>query len=384
MPDDSTGAQARDETAARATEGALAFVATRPVAISMLMIALGVFGVVSFAKLPVDLLPEISYPTLTVRTSYPGAAPEDIEDRLSTRLQEALATLPNLVETTSISRAGTSDVLLEFDWGTQMTFAVQEVRDRLDGVFLPAEADKPLILRYDPNLDPILRFGVAPPEGRAGSNEETLIRLRWLAENRIKRDLEGIRGVAAVQVRGGMEEEIRVRVDPFRMAALDLDPALIGQRLAQENLNASGGQIREGSTVYLVRTLNEFEDVEEIRDLAVARVGNAVIRVRDIATVDRTHAEREVVTQLNGREAVEVAIYREAGANIVDVSGSERPSSAPGSRSRSPPGTPRVASRTSLGTTGASSTLSAGTSGMRPPSSCSRTSPRSSRTPSTR
>lgn len=320
MPDESTGPETRGEGAARATEGALAFVATRPVAISMLMIALGVFGVVSFAKLPVDLLPEISYPTLTVRTSYPGAAPEDIEDRLSTRLQEALATLPNLVETTSISRAGTSDVLLEFDWGTQMTFAVQEVRDRLDGVFLPAEADKPLILRYDPNLDPILRFGVAPPEGRAGSDEETLIRLRWLAENRIKRDLEGIRGVAAVQVRGGMEEEIRVRVDPFRMAALDLDPALIGQRLAQENLNASGGQIREGSTVYLVRTLNEFQDVEEIRDLAVARVGNAVVRVRDIATVDRTHAEREVVTQLNGREAVEVAIYREAGANIVDVS----------------------------------------------------------------
>lgn len=308
------------EGAGRATASALAFVATRPVAISMLMIALGVFGVVSFAKLPVDLLPEISYPTLTVRTSYPGAAPEDIEDRISTRLQEALATLPNLVETTSISRAGTSDVLLEFDWGTQMTFAVQEVRDRLDGVFLPAEAEKPLILRYDPNLDPILRFGVAPPEGRAGTDEDTLIRLRWLAENRIKRELEGIRGVAAVQVRGGMEEEIRVRVDPFRMAALDLDPALIGQRLAQENLNASGGKIREGSTDYLVRTLNEFQDVEEIRDLAVARVGNAVVRVRDIATVDRTHAEREVVTQLNGREAVEVAIYREAGANIVEVS----------------------------------------------------------------
>ena len=314
------GSEPRAEGAARATQGALAFVATRPVAISMLMIALGVFGVVSFARLPVDLLPEISYPTLTVRTSYPGAAPEDIEDRLSTRLQEALATLPNLVETTSISRAGTSDVLLEFDWGTQMTFAVQEVRDRLDGVFLPAEAEKPLILRYDPNLDPILRFGVAPPRGKDGGDEATLIRLRWLAENRIKRELEGIRGVAAVQVRGGMEEEIRVRVDPFRMAALDLDPALIGQRLAQENLNASGGRIREGSTEYLVRTLNEFQDVEEIRDLAVARVSGAVVRVRDIATVDRTHAEREVVTRLNGREAVEVAIYREAGANIVDVS----------------------------------------------------------------
>jgi HAE1 family hydrophobic/amphiphilic exporter-1 len=304
--------------AARATRSALTFVATRPVAITMFMIALGVFGFVSFAKLPVDLLPDISYPTLTVRTMFPGAAPEDVEDRVSVRLQETLATLPKLIGTTSISRAGTSDVVLEFDWGTNMTYAVQEVRDRIDGVFLPEEAERPLILRYDPNLDPILRFGVAPTT--AGIEDEaTLVRLRWLAEKRIKRDLEGIEGVAAVQVRGGLEEEIRVRVDPFRLAAQKLDPALIGQRLAQENLNASGGQIREGSTDYLVRTLNEFREVSEIEDLAVVRRGDAIVRVRDIADVTRTHAEREVVTKLDGRQAVEVAIYREAGANIVDV-----------------------------------------------------------------
>ena len=304
--------------AARATRSALAFVATRPVAITMFMIALGVFGFVSFAKLPVDLLPEISYPTLTVRTMFPGAAPEDVEDRVSVRLQEALATLPKLIGTTSVSRASTSDVVLEFDWGTNMTYAVQEVRDRIDGVFLPQEAERPLILRYDPNLDPILRFGVAPTTDGV-EDEATLVRLRWLAEKRIKRDLEGIEGVAAVQVRGGLEEEIRVRVDPFRLAAQKLDSALIGQRLAQENLNASGGQIREGSTDYLVRTLNEFREVSEIEDLAVVRRGDAIVRVRDIADVSRTHAEREVVTKLDGRQAVEVAIYREAGANIVDV-----------------------------------------------------------------
>ncbi|MEL6906517.1 MAG: efflux RND transporter permease subunit, partial [Planctomycetota bacterium] len=314
------GDAAPSDGLARASSGALGFVATRPVTISMLMIAIAFFGAVSFAKLPVDLLPEISYPTLTVRTTFPGAAPEDVEDRISVRLQESLATLPNLVDTTSISRAGTSDVVLEFDWGTEMTFAVQEVRDRVDGVFLPDDAEKPLILRYDPNLDPILRFGVAAPEGALeGLDEEQLIRLRWLAEKRIKRDLEGIKGVAAVQIRGGMEEEIRVSVDPFRMGAYDLDPAIIGQRLAQENLNASGGQIREGSTDYLVRTRNEFETIDELEDLGIANVGDAKVRVRDVATVSRTHAEREVVTKLNGREAVEVAVFREAGANIVDV-----------------------------------------------------------------
>jgi len=297
---------------------ALAFVATRPVAISMFIVALMVFGWVSLTKLPMDLLPEISYPTLTVRTAYPGAAPEDVEDRVSVRLQEALSTLGGLMRTSSVSRAGFSDVVLEFDWGTAMTYAVQEVRDRVDGVRLPEEAERPLILRYDPNLDPILRFGVRPPDGSDGGRDE-FIRLRWLAEKRLKRDLEGMEGIAAVQVRGGLEEEIRVSVDPDRLAAANLAPSTVAARLAQENLNASGGQIREGSTDYLVRTLNEFQSVDEIADLAIVRRGDAVIRVKDVATVTRGHAEREVVTRLDGHEAVEIAIFREAGANIVDV-----------------------------------------------------------------
>jgi HAE1 family hydrophobic/amphiphilic exporter-1 len=312
------GTRATPPPGARARR--LAFVATRPVAISMFFLALGVFGLVSLGKLPVDLLPEISYPTLTVRTAYAGAAPEDVEDRVSVRIQEALSTLPGLVRTSSVSRAGFSDVLLEFTWGSNMTFAVQEVRDRLDGVFLPRDAERPLILRYDPNLDPILRIGVRPPKGAPeGFDKDVFIRLRWLAEKRLERELESIEGVAAVQVRGGLEEEILVSIDPQKLSGQDLDPGLIGQRLAQENLNASSGQIREGSTDYLVRTLNEFRDIEEIENLAVERRGSATIRIRDVAHVSRTFAEREVITRIDGHEAVEIAVYREAGANIVEV-----------------------------------------------------------------
>jgi HAE1 family hydrophobic/amphiphilic exporter-1 len=297
---------------------AASFVTDRPVAVLMIIVAIAVFGFVSFGKLPVDLLPEISYPTLTVRTTYKGAAPADVEDRVSVRLQEALSTLPNLVRATSISRAETSDVLLEFDWGTSMTFAVQDVRDKLDGVFLPAGTERPLILRYDPNLDPILRIGLTAVDGEdEGGRTEALIHLRWLAEKRIKRELESIQGVAAVAVRGGLEEEIKVRVDPFKMAAQNLDPAALAARLAAENINASGGLIREGSTEYLVRTQNEFRDLDEIADLAIERRGAATIRVRDVASVERTYAEREVSSRIGGRESVEIAVYREAGANIV-------------------------------------------------------------------
>jgi len=295
----------------------------RPVAVTMFVISLAVFGAVSFTKLKVDLLPEISYPTLTVRTAWPGAAPEDIEERVSEKIQEALSTLDDLVRSTSVSRAGTSDVVLEFDWGTTMTFAVEDVRERLGGVFLPDGAERPLILRYDPNLDPILRIGVRAPAGRAAETEEErtaeLIQLRWLAENRLKRELESIEGVAVAQVRGGLEEEIRVHVDPERMSALKVDPGDLARRLAQENINASGGSLTEGAIEYLVRTVNQFRNVEEIEAMPVVRRGDAVVRVRDLGTVERSYVKREVVSRIGGGESVEIALFREADANIVQL-----------------------------------------------------------------
>ena len=306
-----------------ATWRLLATVLRRPVAVSMFVFSLAVFGAVSFSKLKIDLLPEINYPTLTVRTSWPGAAPEDVEQRVSEKLQEALSTLDDLVRSTSISRAGVSDILLEFDWGTPMTFAVEDVREKLGGVFLPDGAERPLILRYDPNLDPILRIGVRAPEGESAETEhervEELIRLRWIAENRIKRELEAIEGLAVAQVRGGLEEEVRIHVDPERLAALRIDPGALAARLAQENINASGGSLIEGSNEYLVRTVNQFHGVEEIEDLPVARRGDGIIRVSDVARVERGYEKREVITRIGGAESVEVAIYREAGANIVKL-----------------------------------------------------------------
>ncbi len=298
-------------------------VTRRPVAVTMFVLSLAVFGIVSFSKLSVDLLPDISYPTLTVRTAWPGAAPEDVEERVSEKIQEALSTLDDLVRSTSISRAGASDVLLEFEWDTPMTFAVHDVREKLDGVFLPDGAERPLILRYDPNLDPILRIGIRGPHGKASGSteqrEDELIQLRWLAENRVKRELEALEGVAAVQVHGGLEEEIRVRVDPFQLAALHVDPGELATRLARENINASGGSLHEGSAEFLVRTVNQFLDVQEIEELPVTRRGEGVIRVRDVARVERTYEKREVISRIGGAESVEVAVFREAGANIVEL-----------------------------------------------------------------
>ncbi|HKE00594.1 MAG TPA: efflux RND transporter permease subunit, partial [Planctomycetota bacterium] len=249
--------------------------------------------------------------TITVRTEYRGAAPEDVEDRVSERIQESLSTTPNLVRIWSVSRAEISDVVLEFRWGTRITFAMQDVREKLDRVFLPPEVDRPILLRYDPNLDPVLRIGVSGPGD--------LRRLRRLARDDLKRELEGLSGVAAVRVRGGLEDEVRVAVDTRELSKRNLSFDLVAKRLREENLNAAGGKLEEGDTEFLVRTLNQFRSVDDIAGVVLASVGGADVRLKDVAQVEPWHRDRDVVVRIEDREAVELAIYREADANIVDL-----------------------------------------------------------------
>lgn len=283
----------------------------RPVAMGMVVAAAVVFGFVALGKLKVDLLPPLQYPSLTVRTVYAGAAPEDVEERVTERLEDVLSTVGGLVRIASSSRAEVSEVLMEFEWGSNLPFLVQDVRERLDRVFLPPGVDKPLILRYDPGLDPVLRLALS------GGND--LVRLRDLAEYEIERRLEGLPGVAAVRVKGGLVDEVQVLVDPQRLAAFNLTAETIRQRLQEENLNVPGGTLEEGSFEYVVRTLNEFKTLGEIEELPVATRDGRILKLRDLAIVRRSHRDRDLMLRVGGQEAVEVAIYREAGANLVEV-----------------------------------------------------------------
>jgi HAE1 family hydrophobic/amphiphilic exporter-1 len=298
------------------TEKRDSFATTRPVAILMVFVAAVVFGYFSYGRLPVTLMPELTYPTLTVRTEYPGAAPEEVENDISRPIEESIGVVGGLRRISSISRADVSDVVLEFAWDTEMSEATQDVLERLDLVLLPDEAARPLILHYDPSLDPVLELSLSG-EGARFEGEAGLRRLRRLAELQVKRALEPIKGVAAVRVRGGLEEEIHVLLEEEQLRRTGLSIQRVIDRLAQENINVAGGTIQEARTEYLVRTLNEYGDVTEIADTVVASFDGRDIRVRDLGEVERAHKEREILTRTDGGESVQIEIFKEADANIV-------------------------------------------------------------------
>lgn len=295
----------------------------RRVTIVMFTVATVLFGMVSLSRLSVNLLPELSYPTVTIRTELTGAAPIEVENLLTKPIEEAIGVIRNVRLVRSVSRSGQSDVTLEFLWGTDMDIAGVDVREKVDILELPLEASRPLLLRFDPSSEPIMRLGLLQKEGTAPTDEpgvvENLKELRRLAEDRIKNDLEAEEGTAAVKVSGGLEDEIRIQVDQQKLSQLGISIDQIAQRIRAENVNLSGGRLEEGSQRFLVRTINEFQSVQEFADAIVATVGNRPVYLRDVATVSRSFKEREAITRVNGSESVELAVYKEGDANTVQV-----------------------------------------------------------------
>ncbi len=284
----------------------------RPVTVFIFAVAAVLFGAVALERLAIDLLPSISYPSLTIRTEFTGAAPAEIENLVTRPVENSVGVVNGVERVSSSSRSEVSEVTLEFTWGTNIDLAALDVRERLDVLVLPADAERPLLLRYDPSLDPILRLAL--------SGEDDLIQLRRLAEDEVKRALERIDGVAGVVVSGGLEEEFQVLIDERRVAALGLSIERVATRLAEENIDLTGGSLLEGQNEILVRTVNELESPEDIGSIVLQTGPEGTVRVRDVASVRRGSADREIVTRAGGQEAVEIAIYKEGGTNTVAVS----------------------------------------------------------------
>ena len=298
----------------------LQFTVTRPVAVLMVFLAIMVFGGFSARLLPVNLMPEISYPKLTVRTEYPGAAPAEVENDVARPLEEQLGVVTGLTSLSSVSTSGNCDVVLEFAWDTDMDDANQDVLERLDQIraTLPDGINAPLILRYDPSLDPVMVLSLSG-EGERFQGVGGLKYLRRVAERSVKRMLEPVDGVAAVKVKGGLLEEIRVEVDEQALRRTGIAISQVTERLAAENVNVAGGNMREGATRYLIRTVNEFKSLDDLRALVIASQGGRDIRLRDLATITPGYEDREVITRVDTLDAVQIEVYKEADANIVEM-----------------------------------------------------------------
>ena len=289
----------------------------RRVTVGMLTLTLVLFGLIALSGLKVNLLPDLSYPTLTVRTAYEGAAPTEIETLISQPVEEALGVVKNVRTIHSVSQAGQSDVILEFAWGTNMDQASLDVRDKLDLLQLPLTAKKPVLLRFDPGTDPIMRLSLTGPAG--ADNDAELKQLRRFADDELRKRLEPTNGVAAVKVGGGLEDQIDVDIDQQKLQQLNLNVADVIKRLADENVNVSGGRIEDGAQRYLVRTVNQFTNLDQMRDLLIKVDKGVPIRLKDVANVHQGHKDREGVVRVDGRETIEIAIYKEGDANTVTV-----------------------------------------------------------------
>ena len=283
----------------------------RPVTVCMFVVAVALFGLVSLQRMALNLLPEIAYPALTILTDYEDAAPEEIENLITRPIEEVVGVVGGLTRVESVSRSGQSEVVLEFTWRTNMDVATLEVREKLDLLQLPRDVERPVLLRFDPSYDPVMRLQFW--------GEASLSRLRYLADEELKKSLESTEGVAAIKVVGGLEEQIRIEIDEKRLAELRIPITDVTQVLIRENLNQASGSLYDLDANYMVRLLNQFRTVEEIERIVLRDSEGRRVVLGEVAEVWRGSKDREVIARIDGRESVELAVYKEGDANTVMV-----------------------------------------------------------------
>lgn len=284
----------------------------RPVSTIAATLGVVLLGSVSLSRMPVSLLPDVTLPVLTIRTLYPGAAATEVSRFVAEPIEEAIAATPGLVELRSVSRNGECTTIARFAWGTDMQTTVLTVRERLDQARgrLPERAERPTLLTSDPGERPIAVLSLG--------TEGDLRELARAAEEVYARRLEQIAGVASVAVVGAPQDEVRVELDPVRMRALGISTNDVRAALAAANVPGAGGTIRRGQFRFSVRALTEFGSAEEIGDTPVGP-SRAGVRLRDIASVTTTTADPLTLTRLDGKPAVGLVVYKDAGSNTVTV-----------------------------------------------------------------
>lgn len=267
-----------------------------------------VMGFVSLTRLAIDLLPAMEFPLAVVSTRYEGAGPQEVESLVSRPMEEIMGTVAGVTKVRSSNSEGQSLVIVEFNYGTNMDLATLAMREKVDQVkgLLPDGVESPNVFKIDPQALPVLTIGL--------TGQDDLIALKRLAEETIKPRLERLDGVASVSINGGSEREIQVIVDPGRLQAAGLSISQVAQALRYENLNLPGGEVSEGNVNLLVRTVGQFQSLDEIRNLRLGPV-----KLGDVAEVRDTFSDITSKVWLNDETAVSLDIQKQSGGNAVAV-----------------------------------------------------------------
>ncbi|MGI6036655.1 MAG: efflux RND transporter permease subunit, partial [Limnochordia bacterium] len=289
------------------------FAVRRPVTTAMFFIALTLLGLFSLSRLAIDLIPELAFPSLSISTSYSGAAPEEVERLITIPIEQSVSTVSGVVGMSSLSREGSSRVTLQFDWGTDLDMLINEVQAQVDRVRsrLPEGASAPRVGRFDPSQMPIMTIGI--------SGDLDLAELRRLAEEEMTYYLERLEGVGSVTVQGGRNREIRVELDPLRLQAHGLTIDQVAGSIRGENLNVPAGRMVVGQSQFTLRTLGELTAVEELAGILVANRDGAPTFLGDIAEIQPISDDLGTIVRVDGRPGVVVSIQKQSGANTVQV-----------------------------------------------------------------
>ena len=285
----------------------------RPVLVLVIVTLIMVLGAISFMGLPLDLLPDMTFPMLLVNTSYEGAGPHEVESMVTRPLEEMASTLDNLQSVSSTSAQGSSMIMVAFDWGTDMDVASMELREQLDMVrgMLPDDADDPVVFQLDPDMMPIMQMGI--------SGDVELDELTTLAEDNLVDRLERQEGVATVDVMGGLSPEVQVEVQPRRLLSWGVSLPEVQGALAGENINLPGGRIEDYGHLYDARITGEYESLEEMGEVVVGAGEAGSVKLSQVAEIYEGFAEEDQVSRLDGDTTVMLSIQQQPDANTVDV-----------------------------------------------------------------
>ncbi len=286
----------------------------KPITTALIFVAVAIFGLFSLMNIPIDLIPEIETNTIMVMTSYQGANASDIENNVTKPLENVLNSVSDLKHISSTSKENVSVVVLEFEYGTDIDVATNDVRDKLDMVtsMLPDNVDNPIIFKFGADAIPILLLSVTAEESTPG--------LYKILDDAVANPLARIGGVGTVSVAGAPKREITIYCDPHKLEAYNIPVETIASVIGAENRNTPAGQIDVGSNTYSLRVQKEFASADEMKYLVIGVHNGSPVYLKDVATIRDGLEERSRETFNNGKKGGMIIIQKQSGANSVNIS----------------------------------------------------------------